>query len=473
MLSLSNLWKLAPAGAAWLMLSAIAAADDWNNSGKNPGRNALSAEIGPESAEILWSGGRTSLIAWQPVIEGERVFMVRQSGWPSDEPGASPVVAMDLNTGEELWAEHIPFSDGDWTTWIAGVRDGKVYAGRSGNGASVSAKLYALDAADGHTLWISEDEIDAGAYDGVVFAPNGDLIIGSFMDIWRISAADGSTVWHSPRTGSVSGTCGAALHGDAVYVADAVYGGTEIVRYDLATGAEMYASDVMPGFTIQNTPMCGPDGTIYLSRTQKNPDVDYFYALEDDGTQITEKWHVPAAWTTTSEFGIGPDGSVYMMAPGYELVRLDPEDGTQLNTTGPLDGFSKPHMAIDADGKIFLSNGAFNTGRLYSYDADLTWRWDVPVTNINIGGPALGSHGTLVVCGVSTDVRAYRTEIPCPADVNDDNIVDIDDLFQVLGMWGTCDDCPEDINDDGLVDIDDIFAVLAEWGPCPGKRGRD
>ena len=54
----------------------------------------------------------------------------------------------------------------------------------------------------------------------------------------------------------------------------------------------------------------------------------------------------------------------------------------------------------------------------------------------------------------------------CLGDVNLDGKVNIDDLFQVLGVWGTCDDCPEDINDDGIVDIDDIFAVLAAWGPC-------
>ena len=55
----------------------------------------------------------------------------------------------------------------------------------------------------------------------------------------------------------------------------------------------------------------------------------------------------------------------------------------------------------------------------------------------------------------------------CPADVNGDGVVNIDDLFSVLAAWGPCDACPEDINDDGVVNIDDIFAVLAEWGPCP------
>ena len=63
-------------------------------------------------------------------------------------------------------------------------------------------------------------------------------------------------------------------------------------------------------------------------------------------------------------------------------------------------------------------------------------------------------------------ITYYDCDSPCPADVDGSGAVDIDDLFQVLGAWGTCDDCPEDINDDGIVDIDDIFAVLADWGPC-------
>lgn len=57
----------------------------------------------------------------------------------------------------------------------------------------------------------------------------------------------------------------------------------------------------------------------------------------------------------------------------------------------------------------------------------------------------------------------------CPADLNDDEQVDIDDLFAVLAAWGPCDDpedCPQDVNQDGVVDIDDLFEVLANWGPC-------
>jgi hypothetical protein len=56
---------------------------------------------------------------------------------------------------------------------------------------------------------------------------------------------------------------------------------------------------------------------------------------------------------------------------------------------------------------------------------------------------------------------------PCPSDVNDDEIVNVDDLFGVINAWGACDDCPEDVNDDGVVTVGDLFAVINAWGPCP------
>jgi hypothetical protein len=395
--------------------SVRAQGSDWTNAGGNAGRNGETAEVGPDAASLLWSGGRPSVIAWQPVTEGNRVFLVRQTGFPpGGEPNGSPVVAMDLDTGAELWAVNVPYNSGDWTTWVAGVDQGKVYASRSGNGASVSAKLYCLDAATGGTLWTSHDLIDAGAYDGVVFAPNGDPIIGSFTSIKRIRASDGTTAWNAARVGSVSGNCGGALHGSAVYVADAVPGGHRIKRFDLATGAFQYQGPVMSGFTLQNSPLVGPDGTIYLSRTQNNASTDFFYALRDDGTSIMTLWSVAAGWSTSSEFAVGPDGSVYMWAPGMEIHRLNPTNGSTLNTSGPVsaDFASSPRLGVDAQGRVYYSNGSFATGRVTSFERDLSTRWSVAVPNVNIGAPALGADGTLVIAGVGTDVRAIRTPRP-------------------------------------------------------------
>ncbi len=399
------------------VLTPVAGAGDWNNSGGNAGRNGLTDERGPTAADLLWSGGRSSLIAWHPVIEGDRVFMVRQLRWPYQQPHDAFLVAMNLTDGHEEWAIELPYYTDDWTPWIGGVRDGKVYASRSGNGASVWARLYCLDAATGDTVWISQVEQSAGAYDGMVFADNGDPIVGSFMDIWRFDAQDGSTVWHAARVGSVSGTCGGALYGSAFYVADAAAGGNILVRYDAATGQRLYQSPVMAGFLIQTTPMVGPDGTVYLARTQNNPSVDFFYAFSDDGTRFIEKWHVPTISGAAGECGVGPDGSVYVMIAGPRLARLDPNTGAVLDQTEIIDGFSAPRMAIGADGRVYFSNSGFNGGRLYVYEADLTPIWSVPVTNINIGGPSMGHSGTLVVCGVGTDVRAYRSVDPASVPI--------------------------------------------------------
>ncbi len=460
--------SIGPAAAA-LLAAAGAFAADWNNSGGNACRNGLTTEIGPTAQDLLWSGGRPSIIAWQPVIEGDRVFMVRQTGFPpSGEPNGSPVVAMNLNTGEELWATHIPFNEGDWTTWIAGARDGRVYASRSGNGASVSAAMYALDASDGSTAWISQDLTAAGAYDGVVFAPDGDLLVADFRDIHRLNAEDGSTVWHAARVGSVSGQCGGCIFGDAFYVADAAPGGTVIKRFDLTSGAFEYQSPVMPGFTVQNTPFCGPDGTVYLSRTQNNVNTDFFYAFQDTGTELVERWHVPARWTVVSEFGAGPDASVYMMAPGDEIHRLHPADGTLLSNSGPIDSdfVAQPRMAVDAAGKVFLSNGSFTLGRLYSFNADLTLRWSEPLPNSNIGTPSLGRLGTLVIAGVGTNVKAYRSAPACdPCDTNCDGSVngqDIQGFVQALqGAPSSCSPCNSDANGDGSINGLDIEAFVA------------
>lgn len=59
----------------------------------------------------------------------------------------------------------------------------------------------------------------------------------------------------------------------------------------------------------------------------------------------------------------------------------------------------------------------------------------------------------------------------CPEDVNGDEVVDIDDLFEVLGHWG--DPVPGtiwvwDVNNDCTVDFNDVTAVLNAWGPCAG-----
>jgi len=65
------------------------------------------------------------------------------------------------------------------------------------------------------------------------------------------------------------------------------------------------------------------------------------------------------------------------------------------------------------------------------------------------------------------DMGCYEYQADqCPADVNEDGIVDVLDLLSVLGAWGQTGDLPEDIYPDGVVDTIDLLVVLGTWGPC-------
>jgi outer membrane protein assembly factor BamB len=451
--------------AALLASAALApvALADWTNSGGNARRNGLATVNGPDGATERWSGSRSSVFAWQPVIQGDRVFVVRQRTFPPETTG-SPIVAHDLATGAELWAVNVPAQPGDWTTWIAGVNNGRVFASRSGNAATVSASVYAFDAATGAQVWQSEDAQDAGPLDGAVFAPDGDLVIGSATLLRRVNWEDGVTVWTTPRSGVTAGHCGVALAGDAIYAIDAAVGGSVLRRYDLATGALVYEGPLMPGTSLQNTPFVGPDGTVYVARTQGSTAVDFVYAFTDDGNEIVQRWALPAAWSTASEFAVAADNSVYVLTPGNLLSRVQGSTGAVLTSTpAPIGGGGglQVRVAVDAGGRVFVSNGQFSTGRLYSFNADLTPRWDVPVTNINVGAPALSSDGTLVVAGTGTNLKAYRTAAPpaCRPDLNLDGELTFDDI-QLFVLFFSTNDPRADINRDEEITFDDIALFI-------------
>ena len=63
------------------------------------------------------------------------------------------------------------------------------------------------------------------------------------------------------------------------------------------------------------------------------------------------------------------------------------------------------------------------------------------------------------------EINVTGDSIPCPADVNNDGHVDVDDLLQLLGAYGgTCAGCAEDIDGDGTVGVDDLLQLLAVYG---------
>ncbi|MFH0944997.1 MAG: PQQ-binding-like beta-propeller repeat protein [Planctomycetota bacterium] len=404
-----------------IALSVSAAAADWMNNGGNNARNGQSPEIGPYAADLLWSNTADySIISWHPFILGDRVFTIREAGFPTSGGSANDaLIAYDLETGTELWRTTLSFGGDtgtEWIAWCGGARDGKVYASRSSNQQPQPIK--AFDAATGTYLWTSVWQTEAWAHDGIVFAPNGDLIVGEFRYVTRINHNDGTTVWNTPRTGSVSGNCGAAATATAVYIDEAAPGGNILTRLDMATGARLYSSPLMAGFTNQNSPFVSADGgTVYFSRSQNNPPYDNLFAFTDDGAQFIPLWNRPVRWTTSHEHAIAADGSIYTFLPTNEFVRLDPANGNVLDTAGVLSPIGtsnlSPKTAVDINGNVYVSNGWASTpasdGRLWAFNAGLSVNlFTLNLDRQNSGGPAIGNDGTMLVADRS-GVYAYRS----------------------------------------------------------------
>jgi hypothetical protein len=53
---------------------------------------------------------------------------------------------------------------------------------------------------------------------------------------------------------------------------------------------------------------------------------------------------------------------------------------------------------------------------------------------------------------------------PCPADINDDGMVNVTDVLIVIENWGGSGG--GDINGDDIVNVTDLLEVVRAWGYC-------
>ena len=71
-----------------------------------------------------------------------------------------------------------------------------------------------------------------------------------------------------------------------------------------------------------------------------------------------------------------------------------------------------------------------------------------------------------------SDITWLRAELDCPADLNQDNIVNGADIGLMISIWGGC---PEtgctygDLNNDNQINGADLGLLFAEWGTCSGR----
>jgi|GEM_PF-1999499 len=174
-------------------------------------------------------------------------------------------------------------------------------------------------------LWTSGADKGSNINKGIVMAPDGDIITGTYCDLKKVSGSDGKTVWEKDvheKNHNLS-TSPAVIAKDGSLLVGTTDG--VLSSLDPATGKEIwrYRTD-----SYTTDPLQGEDGTIYV---QKGRDLA---AVNADGT---EKYHAPigrdrakiafvdrkgGAYVICDSdlFVIGPDGKQRWQAPGREAV---------------------------------------------------------------------------------------------------------------------------------------------------------
>jgi hypothetical protein len=120
-------------------------------------------------------------------------------------------------------------------------------------------------------------------------------------------------------------------------------------------------------------------------------------------------------------------------------------------------------LTFNNDGRLFYLDNATDVVEFELADQD--------ALGLSLLGFGQDDEGELYVLANATGTPfeetgvVLRIESACPADINGDGVVNIDDLFEVLNNWGAS-GVGADVNFDRTVNIDDLFAVLNNWGTC-------
>ncbi len=221
-----------------------------------------------------------------------------------------------------------------------------------------------------------------------------------------------------------------------------------------------------------------------------------FRAFRDTGSGWTQVYSGSEASQWFGGIGLSGDGNTlfsvsHNYAAGYLILTyrvIDLVAGTELTritTSGTgsyQDTVQRAEVSQDGQTLACISWGTQDNVhpevQAFDRDLNLIGSIDMPGSPFSLDlsrdGRHLvagGKHVHANEMGSGGDTYAYSLALPCPADLTGDDVVNIDDIFAVLGLWGDCPDpcppyCDGDLTEDCTVNIDDIFAILGQWGPC-------
>ena len=146
---------------------------------------------------------------------------------------------------------------------------------------------------------------------------------------------------------------------------------------------------------------------------------------------------------TISVDGLASSYDLFFFDQTHSIGLVSPQEVLTFEVHAVADGDCNVQISADNADENQISNGTV-TGFVLFSGVDHS-------SNYN-------DAGTLVSVGTVT---------PCPADLNGNGEVDIDDLLSFIGVWGPCDvPCPADFDGNGEIGIDDLLILISAWGPC-------
>ncbi|RJO60255.1 hypothetical protein C4544_05800 [candidate division WS5 bacterium] len=218
------------------------------------------------------------------------------------------------------------------------------------------------------------------------------LLFLSLFFLNTASAESGASPW--PR-----------LHGDSKLTGQSPYDTSKV------TGAVKWRFDAAAG--IENSPVIGADGTIYIADHTCN-----LYAIDPSGK---EKWHFDAGEPVTSkEWGgfscfqgspsVAPDGTIYIVPMTGYLFAVSPEGKEKWRY--PVFNFKNnwTSPAIGSDGTIYVGSESYppnETGKpqeksafIYALNPDGTLKWSYDTGgNWSTSTASIADDGTIYMSG--------------------------------------------------------------------------
>ena len=191
----------------------------------------------------------------------------------------------------------------------------------------------------------------------------------------------------------------------------------------------------------------------------------------------TWQWQVPQAAASHYEYYCGIGGHC-ISGNQYGVLLVDAGEVHLVST----DGFTfVPEQITVREGDVVLfENGGGSHDVTFGENCVADGNFFSTLTNINplaVWRVPAGTAGSVqpYFCsphcsfGMVGQIIIEADAEPCTADVNNDNVVDVNDLLDLLAAYGNlCSNCPEDIDGSGEVGVDDLLSLLGDYGQvCP------